>query len=319
MTYAIQIRAPGGPDRFERTERTLPPPGDGEIRIRHTAIGVNFVDIYQRAGTYPVAMPAVLGIEAAGVVEAMGPGVYDVAVGDRVVYAGSLGAYSDARNLPAWRAIAIPAALDDRTAASLLARGITAHMLQDKVFALGAGMTALVHSAAGGLGSLLVQWAKLRGATVIATVGSADKAVLARAHGADHVLVGRGVDFATQVRALTNGVGVNVAYDGVGGSTLANTLACVRPFGTVASFGEAAGPIPPIPVEAIGPARSLSLARPSVMHYMADRETYRRAAIAVIESGLTPAAGRTFALAEVACAHAELEAGSTTGAVVLIP
>ena len=319
MTRAIQIRAPGGPDRFERIELSLPRPGDGEIRVRHTAIGVSFIDIYQRAGTYPVAMPAVLGIEAAGVVEALGAGVHDVAIGDRVVYAGSIGAYSEARNLAAWRAIAIPTDVDDRVAASLLARGITAHMLQDKVFALGAGMTALVHSAAGGLGSLLVQWGKLRGATVIATVGSTTKAAVARDAGADHVLVGRGVDFATQVRALTNGVGVDVAYDGVGGSTLANTLACVRPFGTVVSFGQAAGPIPPIPVEAIGPARSLALARPSVMQYMADRTTYRRAALAVIESGLRPATGRAFPLGEVARAHAELGAGATTGSVTLIP
>jgi NADPH2:quinone reductase len=192
-------------------------------------------------------------------------------------------------------------------------------MLQTKVFAVDAATTALIHAAVGGLGSMLVRVAKRRGATVIATVGSAPKAAIARAAGADHVIVGRDADFVAEVRALTRGAGVDVAYDGIGGTTLARTLACVRPFGTVASFGEAGGPIPPVLVEDLGPRRSLMLARPSVMHYMSDRDTYRRAAHEVIAAGIAPEPGPSYPIADVARAHRELEAGTTTGAAVLTP
>jgi NADPH2:quinone reductase len=192
-------------------------------------------------------------------------------------------------------------------------------MLQTRVFSVDDATTALVHSAAGGLGSLLVRAAKQRGATVIATVGSPAKAAIARAAGADHVIVGRDADFAAAVHELTGGAGVDVAYDGVGGTTLAKTLACVRPFGTVASFGEAGGPIPPLPVEDIGPQRSLMLARPSVMRFMADRDAYVRAARAVVAAAQAPDPGPAYPLAEAARAHCDLEAGATTGAAVLIP
>jgi NADPH2:quinone reductase len=319
MTHIIRITHTGGPDRLELTETTLPAPGQGEIRLRHRAIGVNFMDIYQRSGQYPVALPAVLGIEAAGVVEAVGPDVTDLAVGDRVAYAGALGAYAEERILPAWRALPIPTAMPDDVAATLLARGITAHMLQTRIFAVAPGTTALVHAAAGGLGSLLVRWAKQRGATVIATVGSDAKAALARASGADHVIVGRNADFAAEVRTLTGGRGVDVAYDGIGGDTLAKTLACVRPFGTVASYGESAGPIPPLSVEDLGPRRSLILARPSVMHYMSDPGTYRLAAADVLATAPAPTLGRSYRLADAARAHADLESGATTGSTYLVP
>lgn len=192
-------------------------------------------------------------------------------------------------------------------------------MLQTEVFAVGPTTTALVHSAAGGLGGLLVRWAKLRGAKVIATAGSPAKAEIARSHGADHVIVGRDADFVTEVRALTGGRGVDVAYDGVGGATLARTLGCVRPFGTVASFGQSAGPIPPVAVEDLGPRRSLALARPSVMHYMTDPARYRRAAAAVLEAGIAPSLGPSYRLADVAAAHRDLESGATTGAPYAIP
>ena len=319
MTRIMQITQTGGPDQFTLADVALPAPRPGEVRARHLAIGLNFVDIYQRSGLYPIALPAVLGIEAAAVVEAVGDGVTELAVGDRIAYAGAVGAYAEARNLPAWRAVRIPDTMPDAVAATLLARGITAHMLQTQVFPVAPGTTALVHSAAGGLGSLLVRWAKLRGATVIATVGSPAKAALATASGADHVIVGRDADFVTEVRALTADRGVDVANDGVGGTTLAKTLGCVRPFGTVASIGESAGPIPPIAVEDLGPRRSLVLARPSVMHYMSDPATYRRAAAEVIATGIAPSPGRSYRLADVATAHRDLEAGTTTGSAYLVP
>jgi len=319
MTRIVQLTHPGGPERLELVDVSLPAPGPGELCVRQRAIGLNFVDVYQRTGLYPLALPAVLGVEAVAIVEAVGPGVDGLAVGDRIVYAGEVGAYAEARILPAWRALPVPAALPDETAATLLSRGITVHMLQTEVFAVDASTTALVHSAAGGLGSLLVRWAKLRGATVIATVGSSAKAALAMASGADHVIVGRDADFAAEVRALTGGRGVDVAYDGVGGQTLKKTLGCVRPFGTVASFGQSAGPIPPLAVEDLGPRRSLALARPSVMHYMSEPARYRRAAAAVLAAGLAPAPGRSYRLADVAIAHRELEAGTTAGSAYLVP
>lgn len=319
MTHIVRITRPGGPEQLELVEVPLAAPGPGELRLRQLAIGLNFVDIYHRTGQYPLPLPAVLGVEAVGVVEAVGPGVTGVAPGDRVAYAGALGAYATERVLPAWRAVPVPAALPDAAAATLLARGITVHMLQTRVFAVGAATTALVHAAAGGLGSLLVRAAKQRGATVIATVGSPAKAAIARAAGADHVIVGRDADFVAAVRELTRGAGVDVAYDGVGGATLAKTLACVRPFGTVASFGEAGGPIPPLAVEDIGPRRSLMLARPSVMLFMADRDAYLRAAREVVTGTIAPEPGPSYQLADTARAHRELESGTTTGAAVLIP
>jgi NADPH2:quinone reductase len=321
MTHIVRITHPGGPEQLELVEVPLPAPGPGELRLRQLAIGLNFVDVYHRTGQYPLPLPlpAVLGVEAVGVVEAVGPGVTGVAPGDRVAYAGALGAYATERVLPAWRAVPVPPVVSDAAAATLLTRGITVHMLQTKVFAVDAATTALVHSAAGGLGSMLVRAAKQRGATVIATVGSPAKAAIARATGADHVIVGRNADFVAAVHELTRGAGADVAYDGVGGATLAKTLACVRPFGTVASFGEAGGPIPPLAVEDIGPRRSLMFARPSVMQFMTDRDAYLRAAREVITGTIAPEPGPSYQLADAARAHRELESGTTTGAAVLIP
>jgi NADPH:quinone reductase len=323
MTRIIQLTQPGGVDRLQAAEVDLPRPGPGEIRVRHTAIGINFIDVYHRTGLYPLpAYPAVLGIEAAAIVEEAAPDVRGVAVGDRVAYAGAVGAYAQARILPAWRAVRLPDSVPDAVGAVALARGLTAHMLQHRIHPVGEGTTVLVHSAAGGLGSLLVRFAKRRGAMVIGTVGSAGKAELARAAGADHVIVGRDADFAAEVAALTGGRGVDVAYDGIGGETLRRTMACVRPFGTVASYGQSAGPIPPIDVEDIGPRRSLLLARPSVTYYMGDPATYRSAAPEVIEAasaGVAPTLGATYDLADAARAHSDLESGATTGCPVLIP
>jgi NADPH:quinone reductase len=323
MTLIVQLRQPGGTEELEAIHRDLPAPGRGEIRVRHTAIGVNFVDIYHRAGLHPLpAYPATLGVEAAGLVEEVGPEVAGLEAGDRIAYAGSVGAYAEARNLPAWRAVPLPAAIPARIAAVALARGLTAHMLQSRVYPVGEGTAVLVHSAAGGLGSLLVRAAKRRGATVIGTVGSADKVELAREAGADHVIVRRDADLAAEVAALTSGRGVDVAYDGIGGETLRATLACVRPFGVVASFGQSSGSIPVLDLQELGPRRSLMLARPSVMLYMAEPATYRRAAAEVLEAaaaGVVSATGPSYPLRDAARAHRDLESGATTGAPVLVP
>ena len=323
MTLVMQIRQPGGAEAIEPAEVTLAAPGPGEIRVRHAAIGVNFVDIYQRSGLYPLPLPAVLGVEASGTIEAVGAEVEGLREGQRIAYAGApVGAYAEARILPAWRAVPLPDGVPDEIAAVALVRGITAEMLMDIVYPVTEGTTLLVHAAAGGLGGLLVAWAKRRGARVIGTVSTEAKAELARAAGADAVIVGRDADFVAGVRDWTDGCGVDVAYDGIGGATLLKTLACVRPFGTVASIGQAGGTIPPIPVEEIGPRRSLNFARPSVMLYMNDRENYRRGTEAVLtslEDGLLPQLGARYALRNVVQAHKDLEAGRTVGAPLLTP
>jgi NADPH2:quinone reductase len=324
MTKAIRIHQPGGPEALRLDDIELPPPGPREVRLRHTAIGLNYVDIYQRSGLYPVpALPATLGVEAAGTVEAVGAEVSEFRPGDRVAYAGHpVGAYAEARLIPAARLIRLPATLAERTIAASLMRGITAHMLLFRVAAVGPGNAVLIHAAAGGLGLILAQWAKRLGATVLGTVGSAAKAELARAHGVDHAILYRESDFVAEVKRVTQGAGVSVAYDGIGGDTLLRTLDCVRPFGTVASIGQTAGPIPPLDVTQLGPRRSLSLARPSVMAYSADPVAYAAAAQAVIaelEAGMKVEIGAEFPLAEAARAHHAMAARETVGSSILVP
>jgi NADPH:quinone reductase len=323
MTKVVRVKAPGGIEQFEVADIELPPPAADEIRLRQTAIGVNFVDVYQRAGLYPMPPANIPGVEGVGVVAAVGAGVTSVKAGDRIAYAGApVGAYAAERNLPAWRAIKLPDALSDEVVASSFVKAITAHMLLDRVYPVVSGTTLLVHSAAGGLGQLLTRWASHRGATVIATVGSQAKAEVARQAGASHVIVGRDADFAQAVGDFTAKRGVDVAYDGVGGATLAKTFACVRPFGVVASIGQAAGPIPPVDVSDLGPRRSISLARPSVMAYMNETEAYHsatKAVLAGIESGTLSVSGRSYPLTDAARAHADLEAGRTSGALYLKP
>lgn len=324
MVMTIEMRQTGGPEVLQPTERELPPPAPGEVRIRQTAVGVNFVDIYLRTGLYPLPqMPAVIGVEAAGRVEEVGDGVTDFRPGDRVAYGGlPAGSYAAARNLPAGRLIRLPDGLSERCAAAATLRGLTAHMLLHRVAPVGPGDRVLVHSAAGGLGLLLVQWARRLGATTIGTVSSAAKAELAVAHGLDHPILYRQRNFAEEVAALTGGRGVDLAIDGIGGSVLAQTLACVRPFGVVASIGQAGGPIPPVNVEDIGPRRSLTLARPSVLAYAADPRTYAEAGAAVmqmLEEGLQVTIGAEFPLAEASRAHAELERGAVAGSTILVP
>jgi NADPH:quinone reductase len=323
MAEIVRLRAPGGVEQLEVTQAELPPPGPEEVRLRQTAIGVNFIDIYQRSGLYPLPSAAIPGVEGVGVVAAIGAEVTELSVGDRVAYAGApVGAYASERNLPAWRAVKLPDGLSDEAVASSFVKGITAHMLLRRIYPVGTGTTILVHAAAGGLGQLLTRWASCLGAKVIGTVGAEAKVAIARAAGAHHIIIGRDVDFAKAVSELTDGRGVDVAYDGSGGATLKRTLGCVRPFGVVASIGQAAGPIPPLDVEELGPRRSLILARPSVMAYMNDVEDYRRAAAAVLAalaSGELEGTGTAYRLREVAQAHADLEEGRTSGALYLKP
>ncbi|HET6839356.1 MAG TPA: quinone oxidoreductase [Bradyrhizobium sp.] len=323
MANVMRLKAPGGTDQFESVTIELPLPQPDEIRIRQTAIGVNFIDIYQRMGLYPLPPAAIPGVEAVGLVTAVGANVSSLRVGDRIVYAGApVGAYASERNLPAWRAIILPASIPDEAAASVFIKGITAHMLLTRVYPVGPGTTILIHSAAGGLGQSMTRWARHRGATVIGTVGSDIKAVTARHAGAHHVIVGRDADFARAVAELTEARGVDVAYDGVGGTTLAKTLQCVRPFGVVASIGQSAGAIPTIDVEELGPRRSLMLARPSVMAYVSRAEDYRTAAAAVLKAlrdGVLQVAGKPYRLSDAARAHTDLEEGRSTGSLYLVP
>ncbi len=324
MIRAIRLNRPGGPEALSLDRIDLPSPAAGEVRIRHAAAGVNYVDVYHRTGLYPLpALPAVLGVEAAGVVEAVGAGVSGVAVGDRVAWAGlPAGGYAEARLLPAERVLPLPDGVEATTAASLLLRGITAHMLLTRVCPVGPGDTLLVHAAAGGLGLVLTHWAKSLGATVIGTVGSAEKAEVARAHGLDHAILTRETDFVAAVRGLTGGRGVDVAVDGIGGDTLLRTLDAVRPFGTVASVGQAAGPIPALAVSEIGPRRSLCLSRPSVFAHMAEVATYRAAAaevLARVAGGLRAGPVTLLPLDRAADAHTALEGRGTSGALVLVP
>jgi NADPH2:quinone reductase len=323
MADVIRLKAPGGADQLESVTIELPPPQGDEIPIRQTAVGVNFIDVYQRMGLYPLPPAAIPGVEAVGLVTAVGANVASPRVGDRVAYAGApVGAYTSERNLPAWRAVKLPESISDEAAASVFVKGITAHMLLTRVYPVGPDTTVLIHSAAGGLGQLMTRWARHLGATVIGIVGSDIKAAPARDAGAHHVIVGRDADFVRTVADLTEARGVDVAYDGVGGATLAKTLQCVRPFGVVASIGQSAGAIPPVDVEDLGPRRSLMLARPSVMAYMNRAEDYRTAAegvLSALRDGILPAAGKPYRLRDAAQAHADLEGGRSSGSLYLVP
>ncbi|MDJ0388690.1 quinone oxidoreductase [Roseomonas sp. E05] len=323
MTLVVQIRATGGPEVLVPAQQDLPRPAAGEVRLRQEAAGLNYVDVYHRTGLYLVpGLPAVIGVEGAGVVEELGAGVEGLAVGDRAAYAGlPVGGYAEARLIPAARLIRLPEAVATRSAAGAMLRGVTAHMLLHRVHALQPGETVLIHAAAGGLGLILAQWAKRLGATVIGTVGSEAKAELARRHGVDHAILYDRTDFVAGAREITGGTGVDYAIDGIGGDTLLRTLDCVRPFGTVASVGQAGGPVPALRVAELGPRRSLALARPSVFAYAADPAAYRMAAkafLALLQTGLRVEIGAGFPLRDAAQAHRALEARRTTGSSLLL-
>ena len=322
-TRAIRLHATGGPEALSLDTVTLAEPGPGEILVRQHFAGVNFVDIYHRTGLYgQPALPAGLGVEGAGTVERVGPGVTSLREGDRIAYAGMpAGSYAERRLLPADRAIRLPDAIGFDVAAAVLVRGLTAHMLFERVRPLRPGDTVLIQAAAGGVGVIATQWAKRRGATVIGTVGDARKAEVAKAHGVDHAILYRETDFVAAVREATGGRGADMAIDGIGGDTLLRTFDAMAPYGLVASLGQVGGSLPKIDVGELGPARSIALARPSVLrHYLPDPVVYPRAAaevLAEVEAGLRPLIGTVHPLAEAAEAHRALEAGRTSGSVLL--
>jgi len=323
MTAAIRIHNTGGPEVMSWEEVSLAAPGPGEALVRHDYIGVNFIDIYHRRGVYKLPLPSGLGSEAAGVVEAVGPGVAELRPGDRVACAtGPVGAYAEARLVPAERLVRLPDEIDNQTAACIMLKGLTAQYLLLQTTRLEPGDTILIHAAAGGVGQIACQWAKHLGATVIGTVGSDEKAVLARANGCDHVIVYTREDFVERVRQITERRGVRVVYDGVGKDTFAGSLDCLQPRGLLVMFGQSSGLVPPFDITALSVKGSLYLTRPTLGTYAASAETLRRMAddlFRVVRSGavrIQPP--QQFALREAGSAHAALEARATTGSIVLV-
>jgi NADPH2:quinone reductase len=324
MTKAIRIERTGGPEVLQWVDVDVGEPGHGQARVRHTAVGLNFIDTYQRSGLYALPLPTGLGQEAAGVIEAVGDGVVDLKVGDRVAYAGGPpGAYAEARLMPAERLVKLPRGIDDRTAAAVMLKGLTTQYLLRRTYPVKPGDTLLLHAAAGGVGSILVPWAKHLGATVIGTVGSDEKAGKARAAGCDHVINYRTEDFVAAVKRHTGGRGVDVVYDAVGKDTFMGSLDCLRSLGMLVSYGNASGKPPPLDPLVLSAKGSLFLTRPTLFHYVARREELLLAAKAlfhVIRSGIVaPEIGQTYALQDVAQAHRDLEDRKTTGSTLLLP
>jgi NADPH2:quinone reductase len=322
MTHAIQFHTVGGPEVLRWESVSVGDPAPDQVRLRHTAIGLNFLDVYERIGLYPVALPAIPGREAAGVVEAIGSQVKGFCIGDRVAYAASQsGAYAQVRIMAADRLLKIPDAISDQQAAAAMLKGLTAQVLLRQTYRVRRGDLVLIHAAAGGVGSILVQWAKQLGAIVIATVGSSSKAERVRALGADHVLIAAG-DWVAEVRALA-GRGVHVVYDSVGKDTFEGSLNCLRPRGLMVTFGNSSGAVPPIAPLELTKRGSLFLTRPTLFHYLDTRSTLARAGkelFALMSQGaLKVDVGQTFALSDAAAAHAALESRSTTGSTVLLP
>jgi NADPH2:quinone reductase len=324
MARVARIERTGGPEVILWGDVDLPPPGPGEVRMRHTAVGLNFIDIYHRKGVYPVDLPAGLGSEAAGVVEALGDGVDGFAVGDRVgTFGPSRGAYATERNVAAAQLFHLPDTVDDKVAAALLLKGCTTEMLVERCAKVAAGQTVLVHAAAGGVGHLLVGWLKAVGATVIGTVGDPAKVEQATRAGADHVLLHKAEDVAARVRAITGGVGVAVSFDGVGKATWPVSLASVARRGLIVSYGNASGPVDGVALGILAQKGSLFVTRPTLFDYYitpAERQAGIDRVFAMLAKGaIVPEIGQTFALEDVAEAHRALEAGETTGSTVLLP
>ena len=322
---AILIRETGGTEVMSFETVTVPNPGPGEVLLEQKAIGVNFIDIYRRSGLYPLdELPTVIGVEAAGVVIDTGPGVTAFRKGDRVGYCAShVWAYATHRVIHEDMLAKIPAGISDREAAASLVRGLTAEYLVRRCYHLKPGQTVLVHAADGGVGVLLCQWAKHLGATVIGTVGSPEKAEIARAHGCDHPILYRDEDFVARVREITDGKGVPVVYDSVGKDTFMKSLDCLAPFGMMVSYGNASGPPDPIAPRELMVRGSLYLTRPMLDHYARDPNDLRTAAAALFDvmakGAVRPMMDFEYALADAARAHADLEARKTTGSVILIP
>ena len=324
MNHAIRFHQTGGPEVLSWEEVEVGAPGPGEARVRHHAVGLNFIDVYHRNGLYPVALPSGIGMEGAGVVEAVGEGVADLAPGDRVAYAGGpLGAYAEVRCLPAHRLVKLPESITFQQGAAMMLQGLTTQYLLRRTYPVKAGDTILVHAAAGGVGLIACQWAKALGATVIGTVGSDAKAELAKAHGCDHAIVYTRENFTERVREITGGAGVPVVYDSIGKDTFMGSLDCLAPFGLLVSFGNASGPVPPVDLGILAPKGSLYVTRPTLATYMAKREDLVAAAaelFQMVETGKVKIeVGQTYGLKDAASAHRDLEGRRTSGSTVLLP
>ena len=324
MSKAIRLYETGGPEVMRWEDVAIGLPGPGEVHLRQSAVGLNFIDIYHRSGLYPLpGFPATIGMEGAGVVVATGENVEGLSPGDRVAYAGlPPGAYAEERLMPAHRLVRLPDAISDQQAAGMMLQGMTAQYLLRSTFHIKPGDTILFHAAAGGVGLIACQWAKALGATVIGTVGSVEKAELAKAHGCDFPLLYREEDWVARVMEITDGEGVPVVYDSVGAETFMKSLDCLRPLGLLACFGQASGPVTAFDPAVLAAKGSLFLTRPTLMTYTADRDDLLASAadlFAVVESGdVEIAVNQTYPLSEAAQAHRDLEARKTTGSTVLI-
>lgn len=324
MSKAIVVHEHGGPEVLRWEDYDPGPPGAGEARIRHSAVGLNYIDTYHRSGLYPLQLPCPIGMEAAGVVEEVGSGVTEVAPGDRVAYAANPpGAYSEVRNMPAHRLVKLPDSIDDRTAAAMMLQGMTVEYLIHRTFKVQPGQKVLWHAAAGGVGLIACQWLSAMGVTVIGTVGSEEKAELAKAHGCSHTINYRTENFVQRVKEITEGEGVPVVYDSVGKDTWEGSLDCLQPLGLMVSFGNASGPVPPFSVTSLAAKGSLYVTRPTLMTYTAKREDLLASASAlfeVVSSGKVKInINQTYPLSETAQAHRDLEARKTTGSTLLLP
>lgn len=324
MTQAIRIDRTGGPEVMTLRSVDLPDPGPGEIRIRHTAIGVNFIDTYHRSGLYPVPLPSGIGLEAAGIIETVGEGVTHLRAGDRVAYGnGPLGAYAEAVNAPAHRVTAIPDTVSDEQAAALMLKGMTVRYLFKDTYPLKSGDTVLFHAAAGGVGQIACQWARDLGVTLIATAGSDEKCAIAQELGAAHVINYSTEDVVARVRDITSGAGVKVVYDGVGKATFATSLDCLAPRGLMVSFGNASGPVTGVDLGLLTQKGSIYITRPSLMHYVANNEDLAANTADVFDAlargAISTSINQRYALNEAVKAHEDLEARRTTGASILIP
>lgn len=325
MVAAVRVHKAGGPEVLTFEDIDVPAPGQGQIKIKQHACGVNFIDTYFRMGMYPspVGLPFVAGNEGAGEVTAVGPGVTDVKVGDRVAYVVPLGGYSAERLLPAERAVKLPDNISYEQAAAMMLKGMTVQYLLNRTFKVGKGTIVLIHAAAGGVGLIACQWANHLGATVIGTVGSKDKAELATKAGAHHTILYRDEDFAARVKEITNGKLCDVVYDGIGNDTFPKSLDCIRPLGMFVSFGSASGPIKAFDINLLQHKGSLFATRPTLNHYAAKREDLVATAndlFQVVGSGAVKIpASHKYALKDAAQAHKDLEGRKTTGSVVLIP
>jgi NADPH2:quinone reductase len=321
---AIRVHAYGGPEVLSYEDVDVDTPQDGQIRLRHTAIGLNYIDVYMRTGLYPLTLPSPIGMEGAGIVEELGDNVTDLKVGDRVAYASQPpGSYAEQRLIAADRVVKIPTGIADETAATMMLQGLTAQYLLRQTYVVQAGDTILMHAAAGGVGLIVCQWARHLGATVIGTVGSAEKAELARAHGCHHTILYQQENFKDRVSELTNGQGVNVVYDSIGKDTFMNSLACLKKRGTLVTFGNSSGPVPPFEPALLGKKGSLYLTRPTLFDYINTRENLSKKATELfdmVESGKVKIeVNQRYALKDVAQAHADLEARKTTGSTVILP